>query len=96
MDPHASLVEGFGKTGTAGHSTEESAAHEIEGGVVSTTEIVWLHEAVLPHSSVAVHVLVTADTTCPPVAQLPANATSAEANVTVPHESLAEAVGKTG
>ena len=93
---HESLVVGSGKSGWAGHSTVESAAHEIVGEVVSRTEIVWLHEAVLPHASVAVQTRRTADTTCPPVAQLPARAWSADESETVLHESLVSGVGKTG
>src|ERR1051325_9858823 len=57
---HASCTSGAGKTGVFGHSIGEIVAgHVIAGGVVSTTVIVWLHDAWLPQWSVEVHVRVT-------------------------------------
>ena len=55
----ASEAIAFGKLGAAGHSIVAFGAQEIDGGVVSTTVIVWLQEAALPQASVAVQVRVT-------------------------------------
>src|SRR5437667_6813851 len=52
--PHRSLGAGSKNSGMAGHSMVLTAAQAIVGGVLSSTLMVWLHEAVLPHSSVAV------------------------------------------
>ena len=53
----ASVTDGGGNTGTAGHWIGETTNGQvITGGVVSITLTVWLHVAVLPESSVAVQV----------------------------------------
>ena len=55
----ASVAVGGVNTGSAGQSTGVvCATHVIVGGTKSTTTIVPLHVAVLPQSSVAVHVRV--------------------------------------
>src|SRR2546427_10091199 len=73
----------------AGHSMVLSAAQAIVGGVLSSTVMVWLHEAELPHSSVAVQVRLVAYLILPPgVPQLPAMAVSAWVSATVPHGSV--------
>jgi len=41
---------------SAGQSSTASAGQLIEGAVMSTTVITWLHLVLLPHSSVDVHV----------------------------------------
>src|SRR6188474_2226027 len=57
--PHASVAVGVVNTGSAGQSTGVvCATHVIVGGVISCTTMVPLHVAVLPQSSVAVHVRV--------------------------------------
>src|SRR5437899_9432334 len=58
------------------------------GGVLSCTVMVWLQEAVLPHSSVATQVRLVAYLILPPVAQLPAMGVSVCVSVTVPHRSV--------
>ncbi len=57
---HASVAVGGVKTGVAGQAIGVVwvSAHVIVGGVISCTTIVALQVAVLPQSSVAVHVLV--------------------------------------
>src|SRR5437762_13463210 len=70
------------------HSTVLSAGAVTTGGVLSSTVMVWLHEAELPHSSVAVQVRLVAYLILPPVAQLPAMAVSAWVRLTEPHRSL--------
>ena len=65
----------------------------MDGGVVSTTFVVWLQLALLPHASVAVHVRVTVYS----CGQLPGVVTSA--NVTDglgSHASLTVGGGKNG
>ena len=55
----ASVAVGGVKTGVAGQAIGDvCATHVIVGGVISCTTIVPLQVAVLPQSSVAVHVLV--------------------------------------
>src|SRR5437773_6551889 len=49
--PHRSVGTGSTNSGVAGHSMVLSAAQAIVGGVLSSTVMVWLHEAELPHSS---------------------------------------------
>ena len=57
---HASIAVGGENTGNAGQFTGVvCATHVIVGGVISRTTIVPLQVAVLPQSSVAVHVRVT-------------------------------------
>ena len=57
---HASTAVAGGNVGVAGHSIGvTTVGHVITGGVLSVTEIVRLHVAELPQSSVAVHVRVT-------------------------------------
>ena len=58
---HASVAVGGVNTGVAGQAIGVvcDTAQVIVGGVISCTTIVPLHVAVLPQSSVAVHVLVT-------------------------------------
>ena len=57
---HKSDTVGSGNTGVAGHCIGEiGVGHVIVGGVLSWTTTVRLQVAVLPQSSVAVHVLVT-------------------------------------
>ena len=57
---HASVAVGGVNTGTAGQSSGVVCATQvIVGGVISLTTMVPLQVAVLPQSSVAVHVLVT-------------------------------------
>src|SRR5262245_54689785 len=70
--PHRSVGTGSTKLGLAGHSIDVSAAQAMTGGVVSWTEIVWLHELLLPHSSVATQVRLIAYLILPPLPQLPA------------------------
>src|SRR2546427_4425822 len=73
----------------AGHSMVLSAAQAIVGGVLSSTVMVWLQEALLPHSSVAVQVRLVAYLILPPgVPQLPAMAVSVWLSVTAPHTSV--------
>ena len=56
---HASVAVGGTNTGVAGQAIGVvCVAHVIVGGVISWTTIVPLHVAVLPQSSVAVHVRV--------------------------------------
>lgn len=55
----ASITVGVPKTGVAVHSMVVFDGQEIVGGVLSVTEMVRLHVAVLPQSSVAVNVRVT-------------------------------------
>ena len=55
----ASVAVGGKNVGNAGHAIGVTCvAHVIVGGVISCTTIVPLQVAVLPQSSVAVHVLV--------------------------------------
>src|SRR6187431_2856794 len=57
---HASVAVGGVNTGTAGHVMGDVCATQvIVGGVISCTTMVPLQVAVLPQSSVAVHVLLT-------------------------------------
>src|SRR6266446_1152360 len=78
---------GSTNTGASGHSMVLSAAQAMVGGVLSSTVIVWLHVAVLPHSSVAVQVRLVAYLILP-VGQVPAMGVSMCARVTVPHKSV--------
>ncbi len=56
---HASVAVGVANDGVAGQLIVDGAGNaEITGAVISCTVIVWLAVAVLPQSSVAVHVLV--------------------------------------
>ena len=56
---HASVAVGGVKTGKAGQAIGDVCVTQvIVGGVISCTTIVPLQVAVLPQSSVAVHVLV--------------------------------------
>ena len=56
---HASVAVGATNAGNAGQSIGEVCVTQvIVGGVISCTTIVPLQVAVLPQSSVAVHVLV--------------------------------------
>ena len=56
---HASVAVGGVKTGVAGQAIGDvCVTHVIVGGVISCTTMVPLQVAVLPQSSVAVHVLV--------------------------------------
>ena len=56
---HASVAVGATNAGKAGQAIGVTCvAHVIVGGVISCTTIVPLQVAVLPQSSVAVHVLV--------------------------------------
>ena len=68
------------------HSTVASGGHEMTGGVVSTTVIVWTQEAVLPQSSVAVQVREMVSVLPQPGAEESEKVTAAS-----PHESLAVA-----
>lgn len=61
--------------------------HEITGGVVSSTVIVWIHVEVLPHPSVADHVLVIVRS----CGQAPATVTSLKVIPGVEQISVAEA-----
>ena len=54
----ASVAEAAPKLGVAGHSTFDTAGQVIEGGVLSSTEMLLLQVEELPQSSVAVHVRV--------------------------------------
>jgi len=54
-----SIALGASKPKAAPASTLLLALHVITGAVVSTTEIVWLQVALLPHASVARHVRTT-------------------------------------
>ena len=57
---HASVTVGGINTGVAGQFIGVTCvAHVMVGGVISCTTMVRLQLAVLPQSSVAVHVLVT-------------------------------------
>jgi hypothetical protein len=47
--PQLSLAVGASKLQLLPHSTLLSAAHEIIGGIISTTVTVWLQGAELPH-----------------------------------------------
>ena len=56
----ASVAVGATKAGVAGQAIGVTCvAHVMVGGVMSCTEMIELQVAVLPQSSVAVHVLVT-------------------------------------
>ena len=56
---HASVAVGGVNTGVAGHAIGDVCVTQvIVGGVISCTTMVPLQVAVLPQSSVAVHVLV--------------------------------------
>ena len=56
---HASVAVGATNTGIAGQAIGVTCvAHVIVGGIISCTTMVPLQVAVLPQSSVAVHVLV--------------------------------------
>ena len=60
--------------------------------MLSSTVIVWLAVAVLPHASTAVHVLVVLYS----LAHEPGVVTSADVNVVAPHASLDVGVENTG
>src|SRR5437867_6979963 len=78
LGSHASVAVGVAKLGLAGHWIVVGAGSvEITGAVVSTTWITWLAVALLPQSSVAVHVRVTSFA----CGQLPAVVTSANVSV---------------
>src|SRR5437879_13357608 len=67
-----------------------SAAQAIVGGVLSSTVMVWLHEALLPHSSVAVQVRLVAYLILPPGApQPPATGAPAGGRITAPQAPVA-------
>jgi hypothetical protein len=53
-----SVAVGALKSKALPHSTEKSGAQVIVGGVVSTTDTVWLHVLVLPQGSAATQVRV--------------------------------------
>ena len=58
--PHRSDAVATANTGVAGQLIVDSAGNaEITGAVLSSTLIVWARVDILPHASVAVHVLVT-------------------------------------
>ncbi len=94
VESQASVAVTLGAAGIAVHSTVVSAGTPRSvGATVSTTMIVWLHVATLPHASVAVHVRVTLYA----CAQLPGVVTSA--NVTrglASQRSLTVGVPNTG
>src|SRR5260370_11187145 len=64
-----------------------SAAQAMTGGVVSCTEMVWLHVAVLPHSSVATQVRLV-EYLILPAGQLPRRAASLFVRMTAPQPSV--------
>ena len=94
LGSHASVAVAGGNTGVAGQLIgETTVGHVITGGVLSITTIVLLHVAVLPQSSVAVHVLVVLYAP----GQAPATVTSANVTVTEGSQaSVAVAGGNTG
>jgi hypothetical protein len=91
---HASVAVGAVNTGAAGHAMGDVwVAHVIVGGVVSCTMIVALQVAVLPQSSVAVHVRVTLML----AGQVPGVETSAKVIVTLASQaSVAVGAANTG
>ena len=89
-ESQASVTVGVGKSGAAGHSTDELGAQVITGAAVSTTVIVCVAVDELPQSSVAVHVRVQT------TGQMPAEL-SMKVSVTVAsHVSVADAWAKLG
>ena len=91
--PHASLDVGVENTGVNGHSIVAALPTPlITGAVLSSTVIVCLAVAVLPHASVAVHVLFTEYS----LAHVPCVVTSACSSVVAPHASLDVGVENTG
>src|SRR5262245_65540211 len=65
-----------------------SGAQERLGAVVSSTEMVWLQVAALPHSSVAVQVRLTRYLILPPAAQVPGRVSSLWSRRTVLQASV--------
>src|SRR6185503_19281685 len=97
LPSQASFTPGVTKSSFPEHSMDLGAGRlEMTGAFVSWTEMVWEQVAVLPQSSVAVQVRLTAYLILPPEPQLPGRFSSEWVRLTPPQRSLASGSGKLG